>query len=158
DLDEKTFLETLKPKIQGARNVLAAIQPERVRFFITFGSLIARTGLRGEADYAIANQWLAALTEQRQGDHPHCPRPAIEWSSWSGVGMGQRLGRVDVLTHQGITPIPPDEGVKVLGRLLAQPTDQVAVVVSGRFGQAPTLGLAEQELPFLRFLEQPRLH
>lgn len=158
DLDAKTFLETLKPKIQGARNLLAAIRPERVRFFITFGSLIARTGLRGEADYAIANQWLAALTEQWQMDHPHCRCLAIEWSIWSGVGMGQRLGRVDVLTHQGITPIPPDEGVRLLGRLLAQATEQVAIVVSGRFGQAPTLGLVEQELPFLRFLEQPRLH
>lgn len=158
DLDEQTFLETLRPKLQGARNVLAAIQPERVRFFITFGSLIARTGMRGEADYAIANQWLTALTEQWQADHPHCRCLAIEWSIWSGVGMGQRLGRVDALIQQGITPIPPDEGVSLLKRLLAQASGQVATIVSGRFGQAPTLSLAQPELPFLRFLEQPRLY
>jgi enediyne polyketide synthase len=40
------------PKIQGARNVLAAIGPEQLRLFIAFGSIIARTGLPGEADYA----------------------------------------------------------------------------------------------------------
>jgi enediyne polyketide synthase len=158
DLDEQTFLATLRPKLQGARNVLAAIVPERVRFFITFGSLIARTGMRGEADYAIANQWLTALTEQWQADHPHCRCLALEWSIWSGVGMGQRLGRVDALLQQGITPIPPDEGVSRLKRLLAQASEQVAIVVSGRFGQAPTLSLAQPELPFLRFLEQPRLY
>lgn len=158
DLDEKTFLETLNPKLQGARNVLAAIQPERVRFFITFGSLIARTGMRGEADYAVANQWLTALTEQWQADHPHCRCLAIEWSIWSGVGMGQRLGRMDVLIHQGITPIPVDEGVSLFKRLLASASKQVAIVASGRFGQAPTLGQALPELPFRRFLEQPRLY
>ncbi len=158
DLDEQTVLATLGPKLAGARNVLAAIRPERVRFFITFGSLIARTGMRGEADYAIANQWLTALTEQWQADHPDCRCLAIEWSIWSGVGMGQRLGRVDALLQQGITPIPPDEGVGLLKRLLAQSSEQVATVVSGRFGQAPTLKLAQPELPFLRFLEQPRLY
>jgi enediyne polyketide synthase len=158
DLDENTFLETLNPKLRGARNVLAAIQPQRVRFFITFGSLIARTGMRGEADYAIANQWLTALAEQWQADHPHCRCLAIEWSIWSGVGMGQRLGRMDVLVHQGITPIPVDEGVRLFKRLLAQDAKQVATVVSGRFGQAPTLGMAAPELLFGRFLERPRLH
>lgn len=158
DLDEKTFLETLNPKLQGARNVLAAIQPARVRFFITFGSLIARTGMRGEADYAIANQWLTALAEQWQADHPHCRCLAIEWSIWSGVGMGQRLGRMDALIHQGITPIPVDEGVSLFKRLLRSTSKQVAIVLSGRFGQAPTLGQALTELPFRRFLEQPRLY
>jgi enediyne polyketide synthase len=158
DLDEQGFLETLRPKLQGARNVLAAVQPEQLRLFVTFGSLIARTGMRGEADYAIANQWLTALTEQWQADHPHCHCLAVEWSIWSGVGMGQRLGRVDALIQQGITPIPPDEGVGILKRLLAQPARHVATVVSGRFGQAPTLKMAEPELPFLRFLERPRLY
>src|SRR5436853_1441687 len=109
--------------------------------------------MRGEADYAIANQWLTALTEQWQADQPHCRCVALEWSIWSGVGMGQRLGRVDALIQQGITPIPPDEGVSLLKHLLAQASGQVATVVSGRFGQAPTLRMAQPELPFLRFLE-----
>src|ERR1043166_4222107 len=32
-----------------------------------------------------------------------------------------------------------------------------SVVVTGRFGDLPTINLSKSELPFLRFLEQPRV-
>lgn len=157
-LDEPAFLRTLAPKVQGARNVLAAVDPDRLRLFISFGSLIARTGMRGEADYALANEWLANLTERWQEKHPHCRCLAVEWSVWSGVGMGQRLGRMDLLMQQGITPIPTDEGIRILRRLLSHPLPAVSVVVTGRYGEASTLKVEEPELPLLRFLEQPRVY
>ncbi|HJQ69025.1 MAG TPA: type I polyketide synthase [Blastocatellia bacterium] len=157
-LDEEAFLETLRPKLQGARNILRAVRPESLRLLITFGSLIARAGMRGEADYALANQWLTSLTEDWQTKNPHCRCIAIEWSLWSGAGMGERLGTVDALMEQGITPIPLDEGVTTLKRLLAQRSNRVAVVVSGRFGKSPTLRIEQPDLPFLRFLERPKLY
>ena len=49
-LDEAGFRRTLAPKIQGARNVLTAVPAEQLRLFLTFGSIIARGGLPGEAD------------------------------------------------------------------------------------------------------------
>ncbi|HEV2863841.1 MAG TPA: SDR family NAD(P)-dependent oxidoreductase [Pyrinomonadaceae bacterium] len=153
-LDEETFLRTLAPKLRGARNVLASINPERLRLFLTFGSIIARTGMRGEADYALANEWLTDLTSDWRAAHPRCRCLAVEWSVWSGVGMGQRLGRVDALAQQGITPIPTDEGVRVLRGLLGRSSGQTAVVVTGRFGEPPTLKVEHPPLPLLRFLEE----
>ncbi|MCI0332590.1 MAG: type I polyketide synthase [Planctomycetes bacterium] len=168
-LDESAARATLAPKINGLSNILAAVDPARLRLLVTFGSIIARTGLHGEADYALANEWLTALTEDWRADHPHCRCLAVEWSVWSGVGMGERLGRIDALRRQGITPIGPDEGVRILRQLItatAPPLtpprngegNQVAVVVSGRFGDPPTLRHEQPDLPLLRFLEQPRLH
>jgi len=157
-LDEEAFRKTLAPKAQGARNLLAAIDPERLRLFVTFGSIIARTGMRGEADYAVANEWLARRTEQWQAAHPHCRCLCLEWSVWSGVGMGERLGRVDALMQQGITPIPPEEGVRAFSDLLRRPPSSTSVVVAGRFGGPPTLRMEQPELPFLRFLERPRVY
>ena len=157
-LDKADFLKTLAPKVQGIRNVLAAVNPEQLRLLVTFGSIIARTGLPGEADYALANDWLAQLIEHFQTEHPTCRCLNVEWSIWSGVGMGDRLGRVDVLMQQGITPITPDIGITMLQRLIAQPLPTTSVVVTGRFGEAPTLKLEQPELPFLRFLEQPRVY
>jgi enediyne polyketide synthase len=157
-LEETAFLRTLAPKVRGARNLLGAVDPGRLRLLVTFGSIIARTGMRGEADYAVANDWLARLTERWQADHPHCRCLAVEWSVWSGVGMGQRLGRVDALLQQGITPIPPDEGVRLLHSLLRQRRSSVSVVVTGRFGDPPTLKAERPELPMLRFLERPRVY
>jgi enediyne polyketide synthase len=157
-LERADFLKTLAPKVQGIRNVLAAVNPEQLRLLVTFGSIIARTGLPGEADYALANEWLAQLIEHFQTKHPNCRCLNVEWSIWSGVGMGDRLGRVDVLMQQGITPITPDIGITMLQRLIAQPLPMTSVVVTGRFGEAPTLKLEQPELPFLRFLEQPRVY
>jgi enediyne polyketide synthase len=157
-LDETTFLNTLRPKLQGVRNVLAALDPDKLRLFVTFGSIIARSGMRGEADYGLANDWLARLTECFQMEHPSCRCLALEWSIWSGVGMGERLGRVDALMQEGITPIPPDEGISILRHLIAQPLSAVRVAVAGRLGEIPTLNLEQAELPFLRFLEQTRVY
>ena len=157
-LDKEAFLRTLAPKVEGARNLLSAVNPETLRLFVTFGSIIARTGMHGQADYAVANEWLADLTERWHAEHPHCDCLAVEWSVWSGVGMGERLGTLEALKQQGITPIPPDEGVRMLRCLIGRSLPKVPVVVTGRFGEPPTLKLQESELPLLRFLERPCVH
>ncbi|HEY0736840.1 MAG TPA: SDR family oxidoreductase, partial [Herpetosiphonaceae bacterium] len=156
-LDEAAIHKTFAPKVDGLANLLAAIDPDRLRLLVTFGSIIARTGLRGEADYALANERLVRLTERFAAEHPTCRSVAIEWSVWSTIGMGEKLGSVAQLRREGITPIPPDQGLDLFRRLLAQPLPTVAVVVTGRFGTIPTLQAEQPELPFLRFLEDPRV-
>ncbi len=156
-LDQSAFRRTMLPKISGARNLLAAVDASKLRLFVTFGSIIARTGLSGEAHYATANEWLAALTREFQTLHPYCRCLALEWSVWSGVGMGERLGRIESLMQQGVTPITIDEGVRKFCDLLRQPPPATSLVVTGRFGEPPTLKMAEPELPLWRFLERKRV-
>lgn len=148
--------QTLAPKETGLRNVLAALDPRRLRLLVAFGSIIARTGLPGEADYALANGWLADLVDRWGSTHPRCRCLTVEWSIWSGVGMGERLGRADMLHERGITAITPEEGLERLERLLASDVSG-RVVVTGRFGAGETLRLAPGPLPLLRFLEEPRV-
>ena len=156
-LDEAAFRRTVEPKISGAQNVLAAVNAKKLKLFVTFGSIIARTGLPGEADYATANEWLAALTREFQASHPRCHCLALEWSVWSGAGMGERLGRIESLTQHGITPITVDEGVRIFCELLRQPPPAASLVVTGRFGESPTLKMLEPDLPLRRFLERKRV-
>lgn len=158
NLNSEAISETLAPKIRGAQNLLAAINPDHLRLFVTFSSIIARTGLPGEAHYGLANEWLTRLTEQWQTAHPHCRCLAIEWSVWSGVGMGARLGTVDELARRGITPIPVEKGLDTLCKLLRRKSENVATVVMGRLREMPTLKVERPELPFLRFLEKPRVY
>jgi enediyne polyketide synthase len=158
NLNSEEFAKTFAPKIRGAQNLLAAIDPDRLRLLINFSSIIARTGLPGEAHYGLANEWLTRLTEQWQTKHPHCRCHAIEWSVWSGVGMGARLGTVDELARRGITPIPVEKGLDSLRRLLCRTSTNVAAVVMGRLRDMPTLEVEKPELPFLRFLEKPRVY
>lgn len=158
NLDEETILRTLGPKLKGARNLLSVVNPEALRLFITFGSIIARTGLRGEADYGLANEWLSRLTERWQAAHPNCRCLAVEWSLWSEVGMGARLGSIEALRRQGVTPITPDLGIAALRRLLASSSHVTSAVVMGRFHDVPTLKVERPELPLRRFLENPRVY
>ncbi|HEU4710330.1 MAG TPA: type I polyketide synthase [Pyrinomonadaceae bacterium] len=152
-LDAEGFRQTLAVKVQGARNLLAAIDPGQLRLLVTFGSIIARSGLPGEADYGLANEWLAQLTEEWGRAHPSCRCLSVEWSVWSGQGMGARLGRTRLL-QQGVTPISPEQGVEALRALLVQPLPIVPVVVMSRFRDLPTFRIERPELPFLRFLEE----
>ena len=156
-LDEAGFRRTLAPKGRGLANVLAALAPERLRALVTFGSIIARSGMKGEADYATANEWLALATEGFARSHPGCRCLALEWSVWAGVGMGEKLGTLEGLIRQGITPIPPGTGVALLHELLARPLPAASVVVAGRFGEPATLEVERPEMPLLRYLEKPRV-
>ena len=158
DLDEAAFARTLAPKVRGVLNVLGAIDTAKLRLFVTFSSIIGRMGLVGEADYALANEWLSQVTERVAAARPGCRCLAVESSIWSGVGMGQRLGRVDALIKEGITPITPDQGVAALCDLLRRPLPATSVVLAGRFGDPPTLRLHGRRVPMLRFVEEPKVH
>ena len=72
--------------------------------------------------------------------------------------MGERLGRVDSLILQGIMPIHPDEGVRILLERLRSTQPATALVVTGRFGEPPTLKSSQPELPLHRFLERRRAY
>lgn len=157
-LDVAALHRTLAPKGPGLRNILHALDADPMRLVVTFGSIIARTGLAGEADYALANERLARELCVFAAAHPQCRCRNLEWSVWSGVGMGERLDRVDALLRQGITPVPPEAGIERCITLCRRTDLPVNVVVAGRFGNPPTVRLAPAQLPFLRFLERERLH
>ncbi|MBU8900206.1 SDR family NAD(P)-dependent oxidoreductase [Corallococcus sp. M34] len=157
-LDESSLRATLAPKVEGLRNVLAAVSSDSVRLLIGFGSVIGRLGMEGQADYALANAWLTREVERWGAQRPACRCLCVEWSVWSGLGMGERLGRVEALAQRGIQAIPPEQGVAMLRALLATPTSPVAVMVTARMGAQPMLPAASGALPFLRFVEQVRVH
>ena len=138
--------------------MLQATDPGSLKLLVSFGSIIGRAGLRGEADYATANDWLTELTCQVAENYPQCRCLALEWSVWSGSGMGERLGVLESLIREGISPIPTEQGITLLNQLLAEPTAPTAVVVMGRAEGLPTITLAEQEVPLLRFIDRTQVH
>jgi enediyne polyketide synthase len=157
DLDHATLMRTLAPKAQGLRNLLAAVEVNNLRLLVTFGSVIGRAGLRGEADYALANAYQSLLTEKFAREHPECRCLAFESSAWSGIGMAERLGSVEALRREGITVIHPEQGIAWFRALLSRRLPTVSVMLAGRLGAHPPLPM-EGAIPLLRFLEKPRVH
>jgi enediyne polyketide synthase len=157
-LDEDAFRRTLAPKIDGLEAILAAVDPGTLKLLVTFGSIIGRAGLRGQADYATANDWLTVATRRVAAANPGCRCLALEWSVWSGAGMGERLGVLESLTREGISPISVDDGIEILLRLLASPQTPSSLVVMGRASGLPTITLEPRELPLTRFIDQARVY
>lgn len=155
-LDHDSFAETLAPKVRGLENLLAAVVPENLRLLLSFGSIIARSGMQGEAHYAVANEWMTELTEAFARRFPHCRCHSLEWSVWAGLGMGDRLGRIEALARQGITPITVEQGLAALRDMLSG-ARATSLVVSGRLAEMPTLSWSRRALPLWRFLERPRV-
>ncbi|MDQ1721237.1 MAG: enediyne polyketide synthase, partial [Pseudonocardiales bacterium] len=157
-LDQSSFERTLAPKIGGLEAVLAATDPGSLRLLVTFGSIIGRAGLRGEADYATANDWLTDLTCRVAEDYPDCRCVALEWSVWSGSGMGERLGVLESLMREGISPIRTEEGIEILNKVLTDPSAPTAMVVMGRAEGLPTITLEQHEIPLSRFLDRTQVY
>ncbi|CAL9622103.1 hypothetical protein SUDANB58_05860 (plasmid) [Streptomyces sp. enrichment culture] len=149
------FERTFAPKVDGLRTVLDAVGAGNLKLLVTFGSIIGRAGLRGEAHYATANEWLADLTEETARAHPGLRARCVEWSVWSGVGMGEKLSVVESLSREGITPVSPDQGVEILLRLIEDPDAPVVTVVSGRTEGIDTVRRDLPDLPMLRFTGNP---
>ncbi|HXV92111.1 MAG TPA: SDR family oxidoreductase, partial [Pseudonocardia sp.] len=157
-LTEEAFRATVAPKIDGLRAVLAAVDPSRIKLLVTFGSIIGRAGLRGEAHYATANDRMTELTLRFGREYPQARVLACEWSVWSGAGMGEKLGVVNALLRDGITPIPMEEGIAVLRRLLADADSPPVVVVCGRTAGLATLPMQRREVPLARFVDRVVVH
>jgi enediyne polyketide synthase len=150
-LDHIELANTLATKVDGLRNVLDAVGTPKL--LVTFGSIIGRAGLAGEAHYATANAAVAELTSRFGREHPECRCLTLEWSVWEGVGMGERLGVVDSLRDNGITPIATADGLAILRDVLARETPST-LVVTGRLGGLPTVTVERHDPPLLRFTDR----
>jgi enediyne polyketide synthase len=151
-LDAAMLAETVAVKVSGLHHLLAAVAPERQRLVVGFGSIIARVGLPGEAHYALANEWMGQALERFAAAHPACRVLVPEWSVWSGVGMGEALGVVETLARQGVAALPAEPAAALFASLASARGDPTPIVISGRFGDPPTVDLERPPLPRGRFL------
>ena len=80
------------------------------------------------ADYVAANAFLDALAHHRRAEHR--PALSINWGSWAGAGMAERLRETqgDRWSEAGIGWIEPDRGLQILEDLLVADAVQVGVL------------------------------
>ncbi len=136
--------KTRSMKIEGLENTLAALSGRPLKALITYGSIIAQSGMDGECDYALANEELARVTAAYRAAHPETFALCLEWSVWSGTGMGETLGVVDRLKASGVSPIGIDEGLDILERAIESDAPLPArLIVCSRYGSLPTVTIAK---------------
>jgi len=143
-LTDREYAEHTAPKHRGLCIVIGALDSDRLRIVLTYGSVIGRFGLAGEAHYALANGRMRELARVLAARLPDCWVCNVDWTAWSGAGMGERLDVLDQLVRSGVSPLPLDRGVEMLIRLLASRPAAASVVVTGRL---PQLDRAAEQPP-----------
>lgn len=138
------WAHTRSTKLNGLENTLTALSGRPLKALITYGSIIAQSGLEGECDYALANEELARFTAAYAARHPEALALCLEWSVWSGVGMGESLGTIESLKSAGVSPIGIEQGLDILERALESDVALPSrLTVCSRYGALPTFSIAK---------------
>ncbi|HEY8944596.1 MAG TPA: SDR family NAD(P)-dependent oxidoreductase, partial [Polyangiaceae bacterium] len=124
ELEKGEYLETARPKVQGAWLLHRHLAAEQLDFFVLFSSVAAFAFTAGQADYAAANAFLDALARYRHGRG--LPALSINWGPWAEAGMATLLG--DYFHKRGTIPFPPASGLSALRSLLGSNTPQATVL------------------------------
>jgi malonyl CoA-acyl carrier protein transacylase len=122
------FSQVMAPKMDGAWNLHILTQEIPLDFFICFSSMVSLLGSQAQGNYVAANAFMDALAHHRRA--VGLPGLSINWGPWAEAGMSANLESRDQrrITEQGLSNIAPEDGLQVLGELLAQDIAQVGVL------------------------------
>lgn len=133
---QKSLIEldqVLKPKMDGIWNLEQAFRDLTPEFIVAFSSLSAIVGNKGQADYAAANSCMDMLLLNHNGKEFRNGKVTrtytINWPLWADGGMqvDERI-RNRMYASSGSIPLPLDEGMALLDRIIAQKTAQVVLL------------------------------
>lgn len=126
-LSRQSFLEVLRPKLEGALNLDRAFASMPLDYFILFSSAAGLLGSPGQGNYAAANAFLDALAQARRAAGR--PGLSIAWGPWSEVGLAHRPDRAGRLALRGMRSLSPEAGIAVLDRLLKRDPPPLTAVL-----------------------------
>ncbi|WP_460444053.1 SDR family NAD(P)-dependent oxidoreductase, partial [Amycolatopsis cihanbeyliensis] len=119
DLDE--LHRVLAPKVRGTINLDEATRSEPLDFFALFSSVTGTIGNIGQADYAVANAFLAGYAARRERFL------AVGWPLWLDGGMSADETALARFREQGQLPLPEAAGIEAFRAALAGPERDVLV-------------------------------
>ena len=143
DKTQDQFNRVFDPKVEGLRSLLAATADDPLEVLCAFSSVAAQFGNPGQCDYAMADedvddQGMSAEQARRTG----CVVRAIGWGPWQGGMVTSELA--DRFRNAGVALIDPDVGAGAFSAEIADPAQEVRVILAADAGARPEGGLAAQ--------------
>ncbi|RKZ93723.1 MAG: short-chain dehydrogenase [Candidatus Parabeggiatoa sp. nov. 1] len=123
------FSQVMAPKVAGTWNLHILTQDMPLDFFVCFSSVVSLLGSPAQGNYVAANAFMDALAHHRLA--LGLPGLSINWGPWAEAGMAADLESRNQrrIAEQGLSSIAPEDGLQVLGELLAaQDVAQVGVL------------------------------
>ncbi|WP_029349950.1 type I polyketide synthase [Bosea sp. 117] len=134
DKDPASWNRVVETKALSALALAAALDPDKLRFFVLFGSVAGRYGNSGQSDYAAANELLNRLAAQLRALWPASVKLAVlNWGPWLGTRHGP--GMVSEETRRkfeakGVGLVPPEGGaLACAAEILKGPLGDVEIVI-----------------------------
>ncbi len=129
-------------KVDGLRNLLAAVGSDDLKVLALFSSYTGRFGRTGQVDYAAANEVLNKLAQAEARRRPQCRVVSFNWGPWNGGMVNDSLRKV--FAAEGIGLIETDAGARLFARDIAAPAGgEVEVLVLAHLPKtAEAAGLA----------------
>ena len=94
----------------GLNAVLDCLDVDHLDLLVLFSSVAGAFGNVGQADYAMANEYLTRFSFQFQQQHPQCHTISINWGPWDS-GMVTPMLK-EAFAQMGITLISMEEGTR----------------------------------------------
>ncbi|MFV8755921.1 beta-ketoacyl synthase N-terminal-like domain-containing protein [Nannocystaceae bacterium ST9] len=123
-IDRARFALPFAAKLHGSWALHRASASDELDVFVMFGSAAAALANPGQANYAAANGFEAALAAHRRA----LGRPAltVDWGPWSDIGMA--ADRLAGFERRGLRPIARTRGLELLAGLIAEGVAHVGVI------------------------------
>lgn len=115
----------MSPKVAGGWVVHDLTRAMPLDFFVTFSSISAVWGSRGQPFYGAANHFLDGLTAYRRASG--LPAVTVSWGPWADGGMVSADG-LALLEKMGLHAMPPAHAMERLTRLMAAQASPRVVV------------------------------
>jgi acyl transferase domain-containing protein/NAD(P)-dependent dehydrogenase (short-subunit alcohol dehydrogenase family) len=143
DKTDEQFELVYTTKVDGLRALLAAVEPDDLRFMVLFSSVTGRHGRSGQIDYAVANEVLNKFAQQQARQRKRCRVVAVNWGPWDGGMVNGSLRRV--FEEEGIDLINVESGAEYLLYEICSNGDRPAeVVVMGK----KSVSMSEKAIQF----------
>jgi NAD(P)-dependent dehydrogenase (short-subunit alcohol dehydrogenase family) len=160
DKTAEQFDSVFDTKVTGLRNLLAALDLEKLKVLALYSSSTARFGRTGQCDYAMANEVLNKTARLAARRLPGCRVTAFNWGPWAGGMVNDGLKAL--FAKEGVGVIGLEAGGKFLVDELSSDNGAVEVVVVARPAAAASpaapagataafeLTASVEDMPFLR--------
>uniref|UniRef100_UPI003869C877 type I polyketide synthase n=4 Tax=Streptomyces milbemycinicus TaxID=476552 RepID=UPI003869C877 len=118
DLDPDRVAQVTAAKAGGARWLDELTRDLDVSAFVLFSSGAASWGSGQQGAYAAANAYLDALAERRRAEG--LPGLSVAWGPWGEAGMAADEAVATFFRDRGLTAMPPELALRVLGDALGR--------------------------------------
>jgi NAD(P)-dependent dehydrogenase (short-subunit alcohol dehydrogenase family) len=128
DKTRDQFDRVFDTKVAGFYNLLEATRNDPLKYLVIFSSIAARSGNKGQADYAMANEVLNKIAQVESVRRDGCRVVAINWGPWDGGMVTSSLKRE--FERNGVCLIPMEIGANCMIReMMGDISDAPEVVI-----------------------------